>query len=117
MRGIYPRVSANDYAIATWADVLEKYSLSQCRQAYLAYVREGGERDPKPADILKRCRIHYKDPRAGVKPEPCDRCHGRGVVVVEQKGYRYAYRCPCPNGQRFYGLPVYTPGAMEEEGS
>ena len=107
IQGVYPKIRINDFAIATWMDVLENFEFDACRKAYLEYVRDGGDREPKPADILQVCRRNYRDPDLNIEMQDCPICHGKGVVRVLNNGYECVYSCRCPNGRKYKGLPRF----------
>lgn len=105
IKGVYPRVSINEFSVDIWQEVLKNVSYEKSYKALVKYCTEDGTHEPKPGDILRTANTIYEPIQEYEKVE-CDKCRGTGLVfLVDSENHESVGACICDNGLEHPGLP------------
>lgn len=105
IKGVYPRISVNQFSVDIWHEVLKNVSYEKAYKALIQYCTDGGTHEPKPGDILSTANSIY-EPIPIFEPVKCDKCRGTGLIfLIDSEKHESVGACICENGLRNPGLP------------
>lgn len=105
MSGVFTRISQSDAAIDVWQEILQEIPYEKCNQAFMMFLRDDGQREPRPGDILRISKSIY-EPIVHYEKQPCYKCRSTGIVfIIDQFGHESVGSCDCINGAQHVGLP------------